>query len=68
MKLLSEGGKLSRMLRGASNFPLVSPTNSLTILEESLALPINFEEIDSGGWSNGLIVSSLRAILQAPVG
>ena len=54
------------MRRGESNFPFSVLTNSLTTLEEPLALAINFEEIDSCGWSNGLIVSSLRAILQAP--
>jgi hypothetical protein len=31
-----------------------------------LALAINFEEIDSCGRSNGLIVGSLRAILLVP--
>ncbi len=43
------------MRRGESNFPFSALTNSLTTLEESLALAINFEEIDSCGWSNGLI-------------
>jgi hypothetical protein len=56
------------MPRGESNFPFSVLTNSLTTLEESLAFAIDFEEIDSCGWSNGLIVSSLRAILQARVG
>ena len=53
------------MRRGESNFRFSVLTNSLTTLEESLALAINFEEIDICGWSNGLIVSPLRAILQA---
>ena len=44
------------MRRGKSNFPFSVLTNSPTTLEESLALAINFEEIDSCGWSNGLIV------------
>ena len=39
------------MPRGESNFPFSVLTNSLTTLEESLALAINFEEIDSCGWS-----------------
>jgi hypothetical protein len=40
-------GKSSRTRRGESNFPFSVLTNSLTTLEESLALAINFEEIDS---------------------
>lgn len=49
MKALIGRGKSSRMPRGESNFPFSALTNSLTTLEESLALAINFEEIDSCG-------------------
>jgi hypothetical protein len=37
------------MRRGEPSFPFSVLTNSLTTLEESLALAIDFEEIDSCG-------------------
>ena len=52
MGLSSEGASRVGWRRGESNFAFSVLTNSLTTLEESLALAVNFEETDSCGWSN----------------